>query len=125
MLAVILAPMLVACSGDSNTGRPDAPTIKPRDCGIASFYHASLAGELTANGEIYDPRRMTAAHRDLPFGTRLRVRRRGTGASVTVVINDRGPFVEGRVIDLSQAAARKIGLTDGTGIAEICMTQLS
>ncbi|MGD8842867.1 MAG: septal ring lytic transglycosylase RlpA family protein [Gammaproteobacteria bacterium] len=84
--------------------------------GGASYYADSLHGNRTASGEPYDRNAMTAAHRTLPFGTRVRVTYPKTGKSVEVVINDRGPHVEGRIIDLSGAAARALGLTDdGTG----------
>lgn len=82
--------------------------------GEASWYGANLAGNLTASGEIFDPSLMTAAHRSLPFDTIVRVTRASTGAQVLVRINDRGPFVDGRVIDLSEAAARDLGyISDG------------
>ncbi|HQV31623.1 MAG TPA: septal ring lytic transglycosylase RlpA family protein, partial [Calditrichia bacterium] len=66
-------------------------------------------GRKTANGQIYRHDKLTAAHRSLPFGTRCRVTHAGTGKSVVVVINDRGPFVKGRIIDLSRGAAARIG----------------
>jgi rare lipoprotein A len=78
--------------------------------GMASYFAAEMAGRRTANGERCDPDTLTAAHRTLPFGTRVRVTNPGTGQSVIVRINDRGPFARGRVIDLSRAAAREIGL---------------
>ena len=77
--------------------------------GIASFYHE---GEITANGEKFVPSELTAAHRTLPFGTRLRVTDVTTGQSVTVRINDRGPFVPGRVVDLSPSAAQTLGIVE-------------
>ncbi|MBS0232991.1 MAG: septal ring lytic transglycosylase RlpA family protein [Proteobacteria bacterium] len=77
--------------------------------GLASYYGK---GERTATGEVFDPRGLTAAHRTLPFGTRVRVTRVDTGDSVIVRINDRGPFKEGRVIDLSQRAAEDLRMTD-------------
>lgn len=76
--------------------------------GLASFYSQ---GEVTANGEPFDKRAMTAAHKTLPFGTKVRVTRLDTGSDVVVRINDRGPFKPGRVIDLSESAAEHIGLT--------------
>ena len=79
--------------------------------GLASYYGAS-AGEKTATGERFDPSGMTAAHRTLPFGTRVKVTRVDTGDSVVVRINDRGPFKPGRVIDLSEGAAKTLGMTD-------------
>ena len=78
--------------------------------GLASYYGREFHGRKTANGEIFDMEAMTAAHRTLPFGTMVRVTNIRTSQSVTVRINDRGPFVEGRLIDLSQGAARKIGI---------------
>ena len=73
---------------------------------------------MTATGERFDPSGMTAAHRTLPFGTRVRVTRVDTGNSVVVRINDRGPFKPGRVIDLSEGAAENLGIT-GVGLAEV------
>jgi rare lipoprotein A len=77
------------------------------ESGIASIY--AYRGERTANGERAQPSGFTAAHRTLPFGTRVRVTNKGNGRSVVVRINDRGPFVRGRVIDLTPAAAHAIG----------------
>lgn len=76
--------------------------------GLASYYNSSLAGEKTASGEPYDPRDLTAAHRNLPFGAKVRVTNLQNDRSVTVRINDRGPAVERRIIDLSLRAARNI-----------------
>jgi rare lipoprotein A len=99
-------PILLACTACAHVSRPAAT----RDEGIASWYGAEFAGRSTANGEKFDPRALTAAHRTLPFGTCLHVEMISTGRSVDVRINDRGPFVAGRLIDLSQAAAKQIGL---------------
>jgi rare lipoprotein A len=77
--------------------------------GTASFYHRSLEGHRTASGEPYDRRRLTAAHRTLPFGSRVRVTNLENGLSVVVLVNDRGPFRKGRVIDVSEEAARELG----------------
>jgi rare lipoprotein A len=77
--------------------------------GIASVY--AYRGEKTANGEIVEPSHLTAAHRTLPFGTMVRVNNKRNGRSVTVRINDRGPFIRGRIIDLTPAAARAIGFS--------------
>ncbi len=76
--------------------------------GIASFYANKFNGRLTANGEIFSNSKMTAAHKTLEFGTIVRVTNRRNGRQVTVRINDRGPWIKGRVIDLSRAAAREI-----------------
>ncbi len=84
--------------------------------GIASYYAEEFHGRKTANGETYDMNSLTAAHRTLPFGTRVKVVNRETGRSVVVRINDRGPFKDDRVIDLSLAAAKQLGLiANGTG----------
>ncbi|MBI5843042.1 MAG: septal ring lytic transglycosylase RlpA family protein [Deltaproteobacteria bacterium] len=83
--------------------------------GVASWYGPDFHGKPTASGEIYDMFAMTAAHKTLPLGTRVRVTRKDDGRSVLVRINDRGPFVSGRIIDLSKAAATELGLVaDGT-----------
>ena len=80
------------------------------DGGVASYYGNELAGNRTASGERFDPGQLTAAHRTLPFGSMVRVTNMATGDSVVVRINDRGPFAHGRVIDVSHAAAREIGM---------------
>jgi len=83
--------------------------------GVASFYKYEAK---TASGEQFNPNELTAAHRTLPFGTRLRVTNVATGQSVTVRVNDRGPFVPGRVVDVSRSAAEAIGMVD-RGIAKV------
>jgi len=83
--------------------------------GIASFYKYEAK---TASGERFNPSELTAAHRTLPFGTRLRVTNVATGQSVTVRVNDRGPFIPGRVVDVSRSAAEAIGMVD-RGIAKV------
>ncbi len=80
--------------------------------GEASYYADSLDGNRTASGEVYNKNALTAAHRTLPFGTRVTVTYLKTGKSVEVVINDRGPHAKNRIIDLSRAAAEKIGIID-------------
>jgi rare lipoprotein A len=88
--------------------------------GDASYYADSLHGNLTASGEPYDKNALTAAHRTLPFGTKVKVTYLKTGKSVKVVINDRGPHVKSRVIDVSGAAAKEVGLVDdGHGIVKL------
>ena len=88
---------------------------------VASYYASILEGEPTASGEAYQPERYTAAHKSLPLGTEVRVSY--GGETVEVVVNDRGPFVEGRDLDLSLAAAREIGLT-APGTAPVRVTVL-
>jgi rare lipoprotein A len=87
--------------------------------GEASYYSDALAGRKTASGEPYDPQKYTAAHRSLPFGTVLRVRREDTGGIVYVRVNDRGPFGKRRrILDLSKAAAQQLGMIR-RGIADV------
>ena len=88
--------------------------------GNATFYTESFEGK-TASGVAYDPKKLTAAHRTLPFGTRLRVTDTKTHRSVTVVVNDRGPFVKGRVLDLSRAAALALHMPE-RGVIEMTAT---
>ncbi len=91
--------------------------------GVASYYADKFEGRLTANGEKYRHNKLTAAHKTLPFGTMVRVKNLENGLEVTVRINDRGPFVEGRVIDLSKSAAKKLGfLNQGLAQVEITVT---
>jgi rare lipoprotein A len=85
--------------------------------GLASWYGPGQ-GHRTASGDVFDPQAMTAAHRSLPFGTRLRVTLADTGNSVEVRINDRGPVARGRILDLSEGAARRLGLIR-RGIARV------
>ena len=96
-----------ASIGSSGSGRSFA--------GVASFY-GNESGSKTASGQRFNQNAMTCAHRSLPFGTKLRVTHRGQ--SVVVTVNDRGPFVRGRVLDLSTGAARAIGLT-GAGVGHV------
>lgn len=89
----------------------EAPSnIRILGSGIASYYGDAFAGRLTASGEIFDPDGLTAAHRTLPFGSKVLVTSELTGQSVVVTINDRGPWHGNRIIDLSEAAASRIGL---------------
>jgi rare lipoprotein A len=87
---------------------------------VASFYSK---GKHTASGRRYNPRAMTAAHRSLPFGTKVRVVDKRSGRAVTVTINDRGPFKRGRVIDLSSAAAHALGMSH-RGVTRVRVTVL-
>ena len=91
--------------------------------GMASWYGSRFAGKPTASGERFDPSDYTAAHRSLPFGSLVRVTNSRTGESVVVRINDRGPFAEDRVIDVSRAAASELGLI-GPGHAEVTLALL-
>ena len=92
------------------------PPVEPEDTfrslgsGVASYYGRKFHGRRTANGERFNMNAMTAAHKTLPFGTKVRVTNSRNGKSVVVRINDRGPFIRGRLIDLSRAAATEIGM---------------
>ena len=92
--------------------------------GVASWYGPGFHGRRTANGEIYNMNIMTAAHKTLPFDTIVRVTNLDNGLSVVVRINDRGPFVKGRIIDLSRSAAEEIGMI-GPGTAQVQLKILS
>ncbi|HZW98582.1 MAG TPA: septal ring lytic transglycosylase RlpA family protein [Trueperaceae bacterium] len=92
--------------------------------GEASWYGPGFAGRQTANGEVFDPSELTAAHKELPFDTLVRVHNQHNGRSVVVRINDRGPFKPGRIIDLSRAAAEAIGMV-GSGVAHVRLEVLT
>lgn len=93
------------------------------DKGNASYYADKFHGRKTANGERFSNNDMTAAHRTFPFGTRLRVTNQHNGESVDVRVNDRGPFIKGRIVDLSKAAARKINMI-GAGVVPVMVCRL-
>lgn len=104
---------------DILTSEP-VPEAEDLGTGIASYYGKRFAGRPTANGESFDPQLLTAAHRTLPFGSKVRVTNPRNGKSVVVRINDRGPFVRGRHIDLSRRAAEQIGIVKaGHGKVEL------
>jgi rare lipoprotein A len=103
--ALVLTGCGASASRVVRTGGGTPVATGTTQVGAASYYSDSLAGETTANGESYNPGELTAAHRTLPFGTRVAVRRIDNDRSVVVRINDRGPFAGGRIIDLSRAAA--------------------
>lgn len=91
--------------------------------GVASYYSDRFQGALTASGEAFDQQALTAAHPSLPFGSKVLVTRPDTGQEVEVLINDRGPFVQGRIIDLSKRAARALGMLR-RGTAPVMVTLL-
>ena len=88
--------------------------------GKASYYSDSFQGSTTASGDVYDKNKMTGAHKTLPFGTKVRVTRLDNKKSVVVTINDRGPFIKGRIVEVSSSAAKKIGLTID-GVTEVTL----
>jgi len=102
---------------------PIQPTVGSRQVGIASWYGKDFHGKPTASGEIYNMYDMTAAHKTLPLGTEVMVTNLENNRSVKVTINDRGPFVKNRIIDLSYAAAKAIGMV-GPGTAEVMIEVL-
>ena len=104
-----LALLLAACGTSKSTFTQS---------GQGSYYADKFRGRPTASGALYRPSKLTAAHNTLPFGTKIRVTNTRTGRSVKVTVNDRGPHVKGRIVDLSKKAARKIGLVDA-GVAPV------
>ncbi len=92
-------------------------------CGGASWYGPGFHGKQTASGVRFNQNAMTAAHKSLPFGTKVKVIDQRTGKSVRVTINDRGPFIKGRIIDLSKAAATQLGMRD-RGHTSVCLSRV-
>jgi len=118
---VVIGALAYGC----RTTTPTAPQAPEALHGVASWYGEEFAGRTTANGEIFDPAQLTAAHRTLPFGTVLDITNRKTQQTVRVRVNDRGPFIGGRIIDLSYAAAQKIGLIEpGVGEVDIALVRM-
>jgi rare lipoprotein A len=123
-----LALFLAAASGCATAHRqvPEEARAEPAakvEVGIASYYGKDQQGQKTASGVSYDADAMTCAHRAAPFGTRLRVTDLVSGRSVVVTVNDRGPYVKGRIVDLSLAAARKLGIVE-RGVAKVRVERL-
>jgi len=111
LILLSLAPL--GCAG--NEPPPAAALEREVQVGFASYYDSRFHGARTASGERYDEKGLTAAHRTLPFGTRVQVTNLNNGRKVIVTITDRGPFTRGRIIDVSRRAARKLDfLRDGT-----------
>lgn len=110
LIALLAMLAFTACATSAReAGRSGTPTALYSQVGVASWYGGKFHGRKTASGEIYDQNRMTAAHRTLPFGTKVEVTNLRNGRSVVVTINDRGPFIKGRIIDVSRRAAGKLG----------------
>jgi rare lipoprotein A len=126
--AVALVAALAACTHAPTrpAERPPAPVARPSErgqVGLASFYGRKFHGRKTASGERYDSRAMTCAHPSAPFGARLRVTDLESGKSVVVTVTDRGPFRRGRIVDLSLAAARALGMLE-RGVARVRVERL-
>ena len=111
LLFVVIALAALSCHRKSFTG-------SGTETGLASFYAESYNGKKTANGETYRSSAFTAAHKKLPFGRKVKVTNLSNGKTVKVKINDRGPFVSGRIIDLTRAAAKKIDMVNA-GIVKV------
>ena len=120
LVLVVLALATVGCATARRTSAPEGAGPEPgtRIDGMASWYGQQHQGRPTASGEAFDMHKLTAAHRTLPFGTRLRVTNVENGKSVVVRVNDRGPHVPGRVLDLSFRAAQTLGMT-GAGVTRV------
>lgn len=114
----VLAMALVLLSGCASDGMASESGLTPIQKGVASYYSDRFQGRTTASGVPFDQKALTAAHKSLPFGTKVLVTRRDNGRQVEVMINDRGPYVDGRVIDLSKSAARELGML-GRGVAPV------
>ncbi|WP_432765353.1 septal ring lytic transglycosylase RlpA family protein [Halomonas aquatica] len=121
ILACCLAGLLMTgCAGKAQAHGKKASTQQ----GVASYYSDRFQGRTTASGEPFNQQALTAAHPTLPFGTRVLVSREDNGREVEVLINDRGPYVKGRIIDLSKRAAKELGmLKRGTVPVEISFVQ--
>lgn len=118
-----MAVVAFACVALFACSAPPTPSVggepePAHQTGRASWYSDALHGRSTASGEPYDREALTAAHRELPFGTRVRVTRANDRRSVVVRINDRGPFVAGRVIDLSRRAAEELDMIED-GVVDV------
>lgn len=121
LFVLVLSMIAAGCAKKQKVRIPAAPGPGWTEVGIASWYGHPYHGRQAANGEIYDMEKLTAAHRTLPFGTWVAVENLSNRKKVTVRINDRGPFVDGRVIDLSRAAARMIDMI-GPGTVKVRLT---
>jgi rare lipoprotein A len=123
-LAGIAAAILASCAGERDRAEPKLSCSEARayaTTGTASWYGRTHHGRRTANGERFDMNRLTAAHRQLPLGTKIRVTNLENGKSVVLVVNDRGPFVPGRLVDVSKRAAEDLGFA-GQGTARVRIT---
>jgi rare lipoprotein A len=129
ILIIGLCLTLAGCSARTASvvpaGSPstDSYAIGWTQIGVASWYGEPFHGRLTASGEVYDMDLMTAAHQALPFGTRIRVDNRDNNRSIELVVNDRGPFVKNRILDVSRSGARALGMI-GPGTAQVLITIL-
>jgi rare lipoprotein A len=122
---IVVSIFVILAYGCATASGPQEPLSQQPLHGVASWYGEEFAGRTTANGEIFDPTLFTAAHRSFPFGTVLDITNAQTAQTVRVRVNDRGPYIGGRVIDLSYAAAQKIGLIEpGIGEVDIAVVKI-
>ena len=121
MSTLRIAGIAAAAALAFSVSYPVTPASAVVQCGKASWYAMTT---LTASGERANPNAMVAAHKSLPFGTRVQVKNLDNGKSITVRINDRGPFIRGRIIDLSRLAAARLGFKD-QGVTRVCVTTRS
>jgi rare lipoprotein A len=124
VVALAALAVLAGCSRAVLTTPSVPPVTSMEEVGMASWYGAPHHGRRTASGEVFDMHQLTAAHKTLPFGTRLLVTNRDTSQSAEVRVNDRGPFVKGRILDVSYAAARLLGAV-GPGLIPVRVRVLS
>ncbi len=119
---IISIIVLISCSSVVQFSQNPSLNFQKRvdyfEEGIASYYSDDFEGKLTASGEVFSQSGLTAAHPTLPFGTLVKVTNLENGNSVVVKINDRGPFIQGRIIDLSKTASQKLGFF-GKGLAKV------
>jgi rare lipoprotein A len=118
LLLAVAACLTVACAGPRAAMRPTPAVVGAEERGLASWYGHPYHGRRTSSGEVYDMHKMTAAHRTLPFSTWVHVENLDTGQTVRVRVNDRGPFVDGRVLDVSHAAGVALGVI-GRGVVPV------
>lgn len=130
VLTLVLAAALAGCAGRGPRPAVESlPAVEPlpgvesgwSESGVASWYGEPFHGRRTASGEVYDMDGLTAAHRTLPFGTVIRVENRDNGRAVELRVTDRGPFAKGRILDVSRAGARALGMI-GPGTAHVRVT---
>ena len=123
-VGISVAVVFAAVNGVETTVAKERSSGDRAFSGSASWYGPGFHGRKTANGERYNMNALTAAHRSLPFGTRVRVTNRNNGKSVVVRINDRGPYAGGRVIDLSRGAAQAVSMM-GSGVIPVSLEVLN
>lgn len=118
LLTILTSCTSVVYFSSKTIEKPVSDAIGFKEVGFASYYSDEFIGKRTASGEYYNPQEFTAAHRTLPFGTKIRVTNLENGKQAVVRVNDRGPFIDGRIIDLSKSAAKLLGFLE-KGIVKV------